>query len=276
MPFSTEEFNIMLEELLHAQPASFTMLCSIAEKTLRPSVRRWCAADADLAGQEFEDDIMNEIHIRLIKTCVSSFLLRQGVDAPVNADPVGFKNWMFKVALNIKRDFSNQVRKVTMHTRPVGEEEDLPAPAEADPQTQLTDAHEERLCRAFAIVLGADVQVYKVLTWMAQCLFILEQDITRIRSNELLLETFQRKTLFEMHEALLQAADQISWLQISEAQNQRLLKALNTPYDDVRVFGAVQYSEFFMKKGGKATISDWVNRMNSMIKRVMANEALNS
>lgn len=276
MPFSTEEFNIMLDELLHSQPASFGMLCSIAEKTLRPSVRRWCATDAALAGQEFEDDIMNEIHIRLIKTCVSSFLLRGGVDAPVNADPVGFKNWMFKVALNIKRDYSNQVRKVTMHTRPVGEEEVLPAPEEADPQSALADARQERLCRAFAIVLGADVQVYKVLTWMAQCLFILEQDITKIRSNELLLESFQSKTLFEMHEALLRAANQISWLQISETQNQRLLKALNMPYDDERPYGAVEYSEFFMKKGGKATISDWVNRMNSMIKRVMTNEALNS
>ena len=38
----------------------------------------------------------------------------------------------------------------------------------------------------------------------------------------------------------------------------------------------MKYSEFFMKKGGKATISDWVNRMNNMIKRVMSDEACNS
>jgi hypothetical protein len=55
-----------------------------------------------------------------------------------------------------------------------------------------------------------------------------------------------------------------------------LQEALDAPYDRQRCYGHVKYREFFMKKGGKATISDWVNRMNSMIKRVTAHEASNS
>ncbi|MBE6974073.1 MAG: hypothetical protein E7436_01085 [Ruminococcaceae bacterium] len=263
---SEQEFHIMVDELLYREEVSFTMLCSIAEGVLRPSVRRWCAADDTLRGKNYEEDIMQEIHLRLIKTTVSHFLLREE-DGSVNMDPAGFEAWMFRVARNIKKDFANRVRRISLKTTDlveIGQE-----PAEDNPD-RLED-----LARAFRIVLDADVQVYKVLTWVAQSLFIVELDVTRIRSNELIIDTFGEKTLFEMRDMLVTAARGIRWMEIRPEQLDKIDRALRAPYDEERCYGQVTYREFFMKKGGKATISDWVNRMNGMIKRVMEHEACN-
>ena len=263
---SEQEFHIMVDELLYREEASFTMLCSIAESVLRPSLRRWCAADDTLRGKNYEEDIMQEIHLRLIKTTVSHFLLRDG-DGTVNMDPKGFEAWMFRVAQNIKRDFANRIRRIRMKTTDLVELSEEPC---EDGPDRLGE-----LARAFQIVLDADVQVYKVLTWVAQCLFIVELDVTKIRSNELIVSTFGEKTLGEMRDMLLTASRSVRWMQIRPEQLEKMDRALQTSYDEDRCYAQVPYREFFMKKGGKATISDWVNRMNSMIKRVMANEACN-
>lgn len=276
LAFTAEEFNIMLDQLLYNQQVSFDMLIQIAEKTLRSSVKRWCNTDEALAGKGFEEDILQEVYIRLVKTAVSSFFLRNGVDGPVNNDMDGFKNWMFKVAVNIKRDYANQVRKVSAHTYHMeeGEAEKLLFVSDAlsDPATE----REQLLSKAFAIVLDADVQVYKVLTWMAQSLYIVEQDVTKIQSNGLVVEHFSQKTLFEMRDILFGWTEKVSWLQITADQRAKIEQALVAADGDGNVYGEMRYSEFFMKKGGKATISDWVNRMNHLIKRETANETLNS
>lgn len=270
MPMITEqEFHTMVEELLHREEASFASLCAIAERELKSSIRRWCATDDTLRGRNCEEDIMQEIHLRLIKTTVSHFLLRDE-DGTVNMDPGGFRAWMFQVAKNITRDHAQRLRRVRANTTGLTEIEDQ----ESDPEGSKLERMED-LTRAFEIVLDADVQVYKVLTWLAQGLFIVELGITKIESNGMIVETFGEKTLFEMRDMLLAAAKALPWLQIRPAQLQRINEALQEPYDDVRCYGQVAYQEFFMKKGGKATISDWVNRMNGMIKRVMDDEAHN-
>lgn len=221
-----------------------------------------------------EEDIMQEIHIRLIKTTVTGFLLRAGVDGPVNNDPEGFEDWMFTVAHNVQRDYARRVRLVTWRT--TGLQEAQLSDEENPYDTGEERRRQEKLSEAFRIVLEADVQIYKVLTWLAQCLFIIQLDVTKIRSNELILQHYEDKTLYEMYEQLLQGSCQLRWLRITGSQQRHLQAALDAPYDDLHSYGDMKYREFFIKKGGKATISDWVNRMNTMIKRVMSHEACNS
>ena len=271
---TAEEFQTMAEELLQRQPASFDTLYAIAERVLRPSLNRWCREDDTLRGRGCEEDIMQEIHIRLIKTTVTGFLLRNGVDGPVNDDPEGFEDWMFTVAHNVQRDYARRARLVAWRT--TGLQEAQLSDEENPYDTGEERQRQEKLAEAFSIVLEADVQIYKVLTWLDQCLFIIQLDVTKIRSNELILQSFENKTLYEMYDQLLQGAGQLSWLRITNGQKDHLQTALDAPYDDRHSYGHMKYSEFFMKKGGKATISDWVNRMNNMIKRVMSDEACNS
>lgn len=266
-----QEFHIMVEELLYQQESSFCMLCSIARRVLSSSVRGWCAADSALAGGGYEEDIMQEIYARLIKTTVSHFLLRENVKGPYNDDPEGFEDWIFKVARNIKSDYAKQVRRYYMRNLPPeelpGEEEDMGSPEQQE--------RRQKLSAAFEIVLSSDAQVYKALTWVAQCLYVIEYDISRIEANQLIVSTLEQKSLFEMRDIILHTVDRIRWLDISPEQKQRIEDALQKPYDEMRVYGQVTYGEFFMKKGGKKSISDWVNRMNSLIVRVMTHEASN-
>lgn len=266
--FTTDEFETMVQELLYCDPVSFDTLCQIADKTLRPSVINWCKAEDCLRGRGYEDDIMQEIHLRLMKTTVDYFLLRDGIDGPYNNNPEGFEDWMFRVADNLKRDFANKVRNRDFKTEDIDDPNVISTPDDGD-----YDAEEriDRLKEAFSIVISADVNIYKVLTWLAQFIFILDANVTKIKSNELIIVAFENKTLFEMYDMILTASKRIPWIVISKTQNDRILEALRKKRSGDVSYGETKYKEFFMKHNGevsgKKSISDWVNRMNDMIKK---------
>lgn len=269
MRFTRDEFDAMVNELLYKDPISFDMLCRIAEKTLRPSVVNWCKAEDCLRGRGYEDDIMQEIHLRLMKTTVDYFLLRDGIEEPYNDNPEGFEDWIFFVAKNIKRDFANKIRNRDFTT------DDIDDPAIGEiPSSDYeddTEENEDRLKQAFSIVLSSDVGIYKVLTWLAQFIFILELDISKIKSNELIIVAFENKTLYDMYDMILASSRKIPWIIITREQNEKILEALRKKRNDNVSYGETKYKGFFMKHNGevsgKKSISDWMNRMNDMIKR---------
>lgn len=269
MRFTRDEFDVMVNELLYKDPISFDMLCQIAEKTLRPSVVNWCKTEDCLCGRGCEDDIMQEIHLRLMKTTVDYFLLRAEVEGPYNDNPEGFEDWIFFVAKNIKRDFANKIRNRDFTT------DDIDDPAIGEiPSNDYEDDTEEnvdRLKQAFSTVLSSDVGIYKVLTWLAQFIFILEFDVSKIKSNELIIAAFENKTLYDMYDMILTASNKIPWIVITRDQNEKILEALRKKRNGNVSYGETKYKDFFMKHNGevsgKKSISDWMNRMNDMIKR---------
>ncbi len=274
MRFTYEEFDTMVEELLYREPISFDMLCRIAEKTLRPSVVTWCKTDAYLRGRGYEDDIMQEVHLRLMKTTVTHFLLREDKNGSFNNDPEGFENWLFRVAGNLRRDFTEKVRNRDFKTADMAAPELLEV---AEPESGNSDAQIERLARAFSVVLSSDVSIYKVLTWLAQFVFMLNYDVTKIKSTEMIVETFENKTLCEMYDLLLNASKRIPWIVITEEQNVKIIAALQKKWRGEFSYGETRYKEFFMRQNGvvsgKKSISDWVNRMNGTARRELLPKA---
>ena len=131
-------------------------------------------------------------------------------------------------------------------------------------------------CQAFCVVLSSDIKVYKILTWLAQFIFIVDYDATKINSNKKIIELFENKTLFEMYTMLRVFTSQIEWIEISESQHKKIMSDLQEPWDEKRVYGEICYSEFFMKvngeKSGKKSISDWMNRMSNMLCRKIGNQ----
>lgn len=269
MRFTRDKFDVMVNELLYKDPISFDMLCQIAEKTLRPSVVNWCKTEDCLRGRGYEEDIMQEIHLRLMKTTVDYFLLRDDIEGPYNDNPEGFEDWIFFVAKNIKRDFANKIRNRDFTT------DDIDDPAIGEiPSSDYEDDTEEnvdRLKQAFSIVISSDVGIYKVLTWLAQFIFILEYDISKIKSNELIIAAFENKNLYDMYDMILTASNKIPWIVVTRAQNEKILEALQKKRTGNVSYGETKYKDFFMKHNGevsgKKSISDWMNRMNDMIKR---------
>lgn len=268
MIFTQEEFQIMVDELLYQEQVSFDMLCHIAEKTLENKVKYWCSNDTALRNRGYEEDIMQEIYLRLIKTTVSGFLLKKSVNGVYNNDPEGFEDWLFRVARNIKKDFANRIRGRDIKTESLDE---LESQWLSERQQEELERRMERLGKAFDIVMAADASVYKVLSWLAQFLFILDRNITKIQSADEIIAAFEHTTLNEMYEKLRAVARRIPWVQITQSQDEKLRKALDKPWDGECTYGQVEFCMFFMKHNaqvaGKKSISDWSNRMNTLIRR---------
>lgn len=161
-----------------------------------------------------------------MKTIVDYFLSRNGVKKTYNDNPEGFEDWIFRVAENLKRDFANRVRNRDFKT------EDIDNPVIGDISSDdyidgcESEERIERLKQAFFIVLSSDVGVYKVLTWLAQFVFILDENVTKIKSNELIIAAFEEKTLYDMYDMLLNASKKIPWIVVTKEQNEKILCAL--------------------------------------------------
>ena len=274
MRFTTSEFETMVNEILYSTPVSFDMLCRIAEKTLKPTVLNWCKNEECLRGRGYEEDLMQEIKLRFIQTVVDYFLLRNGAGKPFNNDPEGFEDWMFKVAENRKRDFANRVRNDDFRTENIDDPTIGNVASNDDYVLFENEERIERLKSAFSQALSVKSSVYKVLTWVAQFILILDEDVTKIQSNDLILKRFEEKTLYDMYGMILNASKRTPWIVITKEQNDKILLELRKNRDGNVSFGETKYKDFFMKYNGvisgKKSVSDWTNRINDMIKKRLA------
>ncbi len=272
--FTQKEFDTMISELFEYEEISFDTLCKIAHDSLENSVRRWCEADLALRGKGYEDDIMQDVYIRMMKTSITHFFKRPSTEG-INRDVQGFSSWMFKIALNIKRDYSNRVRKANFNVGSIEDADTSDGALVSDICSQALEGENGRLSEVFSLVMDSDSQTYKILTWLAVSAYMIDLDVSRIRSTELVVESYADRTLYDMERGVLGTIQRQKWINISEAQKNKLHTSLALTDSDGREMGEKLYGDFFMKKGGKATVSDWVNRMNSMVRREISNEAFN-
>ena len=268
--FSNEEYEVLVYELTEKVPVSFDMLCSIAERSLRNVVKRWCYEDAALRGRNFEDDIMQEIFIRLIKTCVTGFLKRDDREGKINRNPAEFYSWMFTVAVNIKKDFAKAQRRIDNITTELIENVSAP-----DCFSLIDDVKKEKISEAFKIAIKANKKVQIVLTWLIQGLLIIRYDITKIEATQWMVDALSDNSLLQIWQRTTEHFQSTPWIKVTEKDVNDFEEKLNKIDDDNIPLKNKQYRAFYMEKGGKATISDWVNRMNSYIKSRMNYEPFN-
>ena len=271
MVFTPEEFDLMVREVLCDKP-TFGTLAHIVEVTARPRVAYLCRTIACLSGRECEEDIMQNTQLKIMQKVASDFLLRQTADGGYNNDPQGFSGWIKKVAENECYSYARTVGG--RDARTVDLDDPLYESQTAEEMTfDDTDERRALLQEAFSTVLDADASVYKVLTWIALFVFMLNSDAKKCRSSEEIVRVFENRTLFEMYKILREGCRRIPWLVLSEEQDARIRAALYAVEDDGRFSGDCLYREFFMMNKGerapKKSVSDWVNRMNALLRRRM-------
>lgn len=265
---SNEEFRIMVDELLVQNPPCYDMLSHIAQKNLKSWVRTWCSRNPVLQGRGYEDDVLQEIQLKLIKVTIASYFLKKDAAENVRYDPLSFEKWMMTVGRNQTVECA---KYISVRDKEKGEiDENTP---DDSSESEAAEERIELLKRSFALTISSRKRVYIILTWIAGALFMLNLDVSKIKAIDTLDRTFAKKTLFEMRDMIVAAAEWIPWLELTHEQHDMISEALNEHSDDGRVFGEITYSEFYMKKGGKATISDWINRMNNYIIRRLIDEA---
>ena len=275
MVFTEKEFDIMVHELLDEEPISYDMLCHIALKALPRTVEYLCSTRDCLRGRGYEEDILHDTILRLINSTIDSFLKKEGTDGKNLHNPHGFSGWINKVAENVVNDYTKQIARQQNRTVPLEllNPDTIPAPEEDSGEVE---EQIRKLRESVDIILSVDAGIYKVLTWLGQFVMILDRDITKIRSNEVLIAEFEDKTLQEMYDAILQASRRIPWLSLSQEQQDKIRAKLEKPWKKGIPYGEVEYRTFFMKSrgeiSGKKSISDWVNRMNGKINREVGND----
>lgn len=268
--FTDEEFYQMICEVDCDNP-KYDTLCKIADKVLKPTAIKWCTGGI-LKGRYTPEDLMNDIHVRLIQKISTGFLRNERFGGDINKDPDGFNSWLFEVAHNLIFDKTKKTKNK--------QGKDVKYEA-ADKEVHYLDEdfdeeeeiRQQALSKAFTIVLNSDRKVYITLTWIAQSLFVIQFDLKRPEATEKIINEFQSKSLFDMWKIILAFSKQVPWLMVTAAQRQRISTALCTPLKDDILLGEVKYEELFMSKGSKQTISDWVNRIDNMIKGRMKYES---
>ena len=273
MVFTQEEFDIMVDELVVQKPTSYDMLCHISLNFLGPKVEFWCKQNSALRGRGLEEDILQEIIAHLLSVTVDKFFLSKDENGKEKypRNPAVFGMWLKTVALRKLTDIAKEIGNYDNFTTPINEEV-LPG---AIPEDGLDVEQGIALLQAaFSIALESNSAVYKILTWLAQSLIVLEYDLTRIKARDMIIDLFQDVTLGDMYTMLLVAADQISWLEITDRQHEKILDALKMPASETHCYGGTLYKAFFMKYKGeiapKKSISDWVNRMDDEILRKLS------
>lgn len=254
------EYEAIRADLIERQTPNFTRLCTAAEKVLRPYVTR--------KAYQLADDIMQEIHLRLLKYAVTAFFLRSDIPEE-KKDAVLLTKWMYTVARNAintaTSDASRHPTESLTLTNEDGEEFDVPVgnPSRNDqPGYQLEQR--ESIREVISFILSGDSKPHIILSClMVEMYTLLGYD--RIDAQHRYTEKFGGKTLDEVYRAFRRAMRSFSWLEISGGMLQSLEAKLDQP-EKGRRNGSCLLQDYAMKKGLLNSCSDWLNRMDARVR----------
>ncbi len=267
--FTEQEFHKMLNELTEGNPDGYVSLYHIAEKTLKKAVYGWCASSKTTIG--YEQDVMHEVHMRLMKKCVTGFLKKDGV---LNDDPEGFKSWMFTVARNIYIDFAKKMSLIPLYIPKESDDDDTEPEIEDDDNEIYgeDDYDYDALNSYFEFVFESSSEVHIIITWIAVMLAVVRGGLNRSEATIYVTAVFSNATMDELLDFIVRSSGKVLWLNIGEELIARIKAKLDKTDSEGRRTGDKKYSEFYMKKGDRASVSDWVNRMNERIIKEVSDE----
>lgn len=268
--FTDEEFELMLYELIELKPAKYDMMCLIVRKVLEPKVKGWCYKYSSLRGRQYEDDVMQEICIRLIKTCVTSFFIREDKPDFINRDPIEFCAWITAVGRNYTHDFALKQYRYDIHTQELTD-----TVFESPLFDDIAEERQEKLSQAFNIALSAKKKPHIKLTWLIQSSLMIYYCLSKIDATEVIDETLSDESLNRIWEMVQVLTKRISWIHLSYDDTENFSNELDKHLSDENTIGNTRYNYYFGNRGGKGAISDWAYRMNSYIKSRINYEPFN-
>ena len=270
------EFETMVSEISSKDGTSYNALYRIAEHFLKPYIKKLCYNNAVLRNLNLADDIFHDALVEIIKGCVDKFLYRDGV---LNNDPEGFLKWMYTVARNIVVDCSKKHGAKSYNEMSIvnDEGETVDIPSQSNPLIAIETR--EMLTECFKAAIHMDCELHIIFAWVLRAIVLSKCDLNTVevgkkdelienKANEIVVTTFQNLTMSEIYTVIVLESAHLPWMVITESDDREILSKLAQVKNGV-VLGDRVYNSFFMKKGGKATISDWVYRMNQRILKAL-------
>lgn len=268
--FTEAEYEKILREVVidGDNSVKFDTLSLVAERLVRPKVALWCRAGGLLKPQH-EDDLMQDIHLRLMKNVVTRFVFPSKSTEGMLRNADGFRLWMFSEAKYEKMNF---LKKLYKHAKnAIGWEEAFPFGEDGRSFMESVEKTAEEsdlplLKRVFHTALGLRSRPYKILCWLAIFLCI-AGGRTKIEANAIVDGAFGEATLYDMCRRVFAIAARIPWLEVSDGDEKTLMDALSQSEEDEICYGEKFLKDFYMKKGAKSSLSDWFHRINEQIQK---------
>lgn len=261
-------YDALVEDICANEEPVYYNLALFVQDHLKKQVQSWCYGSVLYGGKQYED-IMQEIHIRIIKYCESYFF--KPVNGKTTKTCEEFKKWTYVVAKNYFRTYCEKSKRDV-----VIDIDDIDiTDCKFTDESEDLDANHEALRDAFSVVMDLSSGAHIILTWLSLSLFMI-CDWTKIESTHLLPKKFNDASLSEMFDYVIEALLKLEWLEISEAQIEKQKRKLSVIHPKTgKEIGSMKYSEFYMAKGAEKSISDWVNRINEQIKKRIDKEQKN-
>ena len=269
-------FSDMIAEITCRDGARYDAMLLISDSFLKPYIKKLMSYYPIFNNLDMSEDIYHDVVLCLIKSSVDGFLYKDGT---LNDDAEGYLRWMYTVAKHIVQ---NNARKLTVKysieesaTNSEGEQVDI-ADGSND-YNSLEAAETLRLC--FNAALDSDTSVYILFAWILRAIILSQTDqklfdnsaASERKACEFVVINFGDQTLSVIYAAISVYCEKVSWMKISREANEKIISLLQTENDGI-LLGDKKLSDFFMKKGGNATVSDWINRMNARIRRTMESD----
>ena len=258
--FSDEEFESIAWELTKHNPVCYDTFAMVVKRMLVGYIGRICNGYCYLRDSHLQEDIFQDIYIKLQKTCITHFFLRNG---EINYDPLGFKNWVFTVAKNYIIDFAKKRGRIQFNEAELDKYENTPDSSDI----LVSDDALCRLSDAFCTVINSNLGIHKVLTWLAVMITVCYRNQDKIDANRTVEEECTNLTLDQMLDLILSRADKITWLSIGDGQIENLRSRLDEIGKSRVRLGDMKYGDFYMKAGSIKSISDWTNRIKEYLEK---------
>lgn len=252
----------IVEEVVFTTPSQFDTLLFFVDKLCKARVEYLCFHNDALKSGGFEDDIMQNIRCRVVKYSERNFFCRADREG-VNNNPAELKKWLSTVTTNCVKDCAKKVRKRRFKET----DEDEAGNISVFPKNNANEYVIDKIYQSLDIVIFADVKIYKTLCWIAMAEFMIVLNATKIKVTDLIVEKFSDMPLEAMYSFLKKTSSYIPWINISENQDMHIREKLNALNKEGKRFGSLNFGSFYMEKGAKKSISDWLNRMNSLVKK---------
>ena len=249
----------LVEDLFGGEKPKYDNLVIFEHQILSGLVKGWCS-NRKIFDSEAHEDLMQLIQVRIIKKCEDGFF------KPVNGKTVKtceeFRRWSITVAKNCFRNYYDKLKPKSEKEKKTDGREFVDG-GEID-----LFAVKSRLQKSFSVVFDLKLSPHIILTWVAVSLIVLTYDISRIKAKDVFIEKFSNMSLFKVFNIVIKLMSRLPWLVVDAEHIKKQYKKLEVIDEETGIkIGDMSYSEFYMKKGPDASVSDWINRVNTQIKK---------
>ena len=265
---------------LQKNPEDYTSLMLFAKKKFKNKVNRWCQQVETKVGSDMEDDLFQEICVDLCKGTKRRFFCKDDTPFDTTKTLYEFQAWTKTVGVNALKKFiaKNSFWDMIVFDNPLGFSEN---PDEGDDEGSFVDTEDTtddfeatierdyfstKLSKAIRIVFDLKTEPHMVLSWLAVSIVIAAGAYERHEAGKVVDAFFKDDTLYEMFDYIIPLMKNLDWFKISDDELNEQRARLDAVHEKTgKPIGEMKFCEFYQKKGGRASISEWFTRTSGQV-----------